>query len=143
MGRSHKSLTDSQGAHRLSEYLFQHRRIKYPQVGNRGFDKTNGTGDISMSTKKRVAAILITTVAISSGTVGVASADSKSKTNRISVAGQAVRGRVDLILQQLLPLSLQREHLLRHRQMQFLQQQTLLRPLQMQCVQQSLITQLA
>ena len=45
-----------------------------------------------MSTKKRVAAILITTVAISSGTVGVASADSKSKTNRISVAGQAVKG---------------------------------------------------
>ena len=45
-----------------------------------------------MSTKKRVAAILITTVAISSGTVGVASADSKSKTNRITIAGQAVKG---------------------------------------------------
>lgn len=45
-----------------------------------------------MSTKKRVAAVLITTVAISSGTVGIASADSKSKTNRVSVAGQAVKG---------------------------------------------------
>ena len=45
-----------------------------------------------MSTKKRVAAVLITTVAISSGTVGVASADSKSKTNRITIAGSAVKG---------------------------------------------------
>jgi hypothetical protein len=45
-----------------------------------------------MSTKKRVAAILITTVAISSGTVGVASADSKSKTNHQSIAGSAVKG---------------------------------------------------
>ena len=45
-----------------------------------------------MSTKKRVAAVLITTVAISAGTVGIASADSKSKTNRVSVAGSAVKG---------------------------------------------------
>ena len=45
-----------------------------------------------MSTKKRVAAILITTVAISSGTVGVASADSKSKTNRVTVASSAMKG---------------------------------------------------
>ncbi len=45
-----------------------------------------------MSTKKRVAAILITTVAISSGTAGIASADSKSKTNRQSIAGSAVKG---------------------------------------------------
>ena len=43
-----------------------------------------------MSTKKRVAAILITTVAISSGTVGIASAD--SKTNRLSISGSAVKG---------------------------------------------------
>ena len=45
-----------------------------------------------MSTKKRVAAVLITTVAISAGTVGIASADSKSKTNRTSMAGSAVKG---------------------------------------------------
>jgi hypothetical protein len=45
-----------------------------------------------MSTKKRVAAVLITTVAISAGTVGIASADSKSKTNRVTVAGSAVKG---------------------------------------------------
>jgi len=45
-----------------------------------------------MSTKKRVAAVLITTVAISAGTVGIASADSKSKANRVSVAGSAVKG---------------------------------------------------
>ena len=45
-----------------------------------------------MSTKKRVAAVLITTVAISSGTVGVASADAKSKTNRVSVASSAMKG---------------------------------------------------
>jgi hypothetical protein len=45
-----------------------------------------------MSTKKRVAAVLITTVAISSGTVGIASADSKSKTNRTSMAGSAAKG---------------------------------------------------
>ena len=45
-----------------------------------------------MSTKKRVAAVLITTVAISAGTVGIASADSKSKSNRVSVAGSTVKG---------------------------------------------------
>jgi hypothetical protein len=45
-----------------------------------------------MSTKKRVAAVLITTVAISAGTVGIASADSKSKTNRTSMAGSAAKG---------------------------------------------------
>jgi hypothetical protein len=45
-----------------------------------------------MSTKKRVAAVLITTVAISAGTVGIASADAKSKTNRVSVASSAMKG---------------------------------------------------
>lgn len=43
-----------------------------------------------MSTKKKVAAVLITTVALSAGTVGVASADSKSKNTR--VAGQGIKG---------------------------------------------------
>ncbi len=61
-------------------------------VGYQWLDKTNGTGDLSMSTKKKIAAVLITTVAISSGTVGIASADSKSKTNRVSVAGSAMKG---------------------------------------------------
>jgi len=45
-----------------------------------------------MSTKKRVAAVLITTVAISAGTVGIASADAKSKTNRVSVASSTMKG---------------------------------------------------
>jgi hypothetical protein len=45
-----------------------------------------------MSTKKRVAAVLITTVAISAGTVGIASADAKSKSNRVSVASSAMKG---------------------------------------------------
>ena len=45
-----------------------------------------------MSTKKRVAAVLITTVAISAGTVGIASADAKSKTNRVTVASSAMKG---------------------------------------------------
>ena len=45
-----------------------------------------------MSTKKKIAAVLITTVAISAGTVGIASADSKSKSNRASVAGSAMKG---------------------------------------------------
>ena len=43
------------------------------------------TGDISMSTKKRVAAVLITTVAISAGTVSFAAASSKQSTNRHSM----------------------------------------------------------
>ena len=45
-----------------------------------------------MSTKKKIAAVLITTVAISTGTVGIASADSKSKSNRASFAGSAMKG---------------------------------------------------
>ncbi len=40
-----------------------------------------------MSAKKKVAAVLITTVALSVGTVGVASADSKSKNNRVASIG--------------------------------------------------------
>ena len=48
-----------------------------------------------MSSKKKVAAILITTVAISAGTVGIASADSKSKNNRTTISqisGKGFRG---------------------------------------------------
>ncbi len=46
-----------------------------------------------MSAKKKVAAVLITTVALSVGTVGVASADSKSKNNRVASIGvKGVRG---------------------------------------------------
>ena len=45
-----------------------------------------------MSTKKKIAAVLITTVAISAGTVGIASADSKSKSNRASFVGSAMKG---------------------------------------------------
>lgn len=48
-----------------------------------------------MSSKKKVAAVLITTVAISAGTVGIASADSKSKNNRTTISqisGKGFRG---------------------------------------------------
>ena len=61
-------------------------------VGYQWLDNTNGTGDLSMSTKKKIAAVLITTVAISAGTVGIASADSKSKSNRASFAGSTMKG---------------------------------------------------
>lgn len=48
-----------------------------------------------MSSKKKVAAVLITTVAISAGTVGIASADSKGKNNRTAISqisGEGFRG---------------------------------------------------
>ncbi len=55
-----------------------------------------------MSTKKKVAAVLITTVALSAGTVGVASADSKSKSNRAAVKGvKGVRGDMTTFLAEL------------------------------------------
>ena len=38
----------------------------------------HGTGDMQMSTKKKVAAIVITTVALTAGTVGISSASSKT-----------------------------------------------------------------
>ena len=52
---------------------------------------------MQMSSKKRIAAIVITTVALSAGTVGVASATTKSKTTatRVSVGNPGARG-VDL-----------------------------------------------
>jgi hypothetical protein len=49
------------------------------------FDTMYETGDISMSTKKRVAAVLITTVAISAGTVSFASASSTQSNSRHSI----------------------------------------------------------
>lgn len=55
-----------------------------------------------MSTKKKVAAVLITTVALSAGTAGVASADSKSKSNRAAVQGvKGVRGDMTTFLAEL------------------------------------------
>ena len=55
-----------------------------------------------MSTRKKVAAVLITTVALSAGTVGVASADSKSKSNRAAVQGvKGVRGDMTTFLAEL------------------------------------------
>lgn len=48
-----------------------------------GFDNEHGIGDMQMSTKKKVAAIVITTVALTAGTVGISSA--ASKTTKASV----------------------------------------------------------
>ena len=45
-----------------------------------------------MSTKKKVAAIVITTVALTAGTVGISSAASKSTTTRVSVTSASVTG---------------------------------------------------
>ena len=45
-----------------------------------------------MSTKKKVAAIVITTIALTAGTVGVSSASSKSTTTRVSVAQASNNG---------------------------------------------------
>ncbi|CAN2210188.1 hypothetical protein MCETOYE15_00967 [Candidatus Nanopelagicaceae bacterium] len=45
-----------------------------------------------MSTKKKVAAIVITTVAFTAGTVGISSAASKSTTTRVSVTSASVTG---------------------------------------------------
>jgi hypothetical protein len=45
-----------------------------------------------MSSKKKVAAVLITTVAISAGTVGIASADSKGKNNRTTISQISGKG---------------------------------------------------
>jgi hypothetical protein len=55
---------------------------------------TNGTGDIQMSSKRKIAAIVITTVALTAGTVGVSSAASKTKTTatRVSIANPGALG---------------------------------------------------
>lgn len=54
--------------------------------------ETNGTGDISMSSKKKIAAIVITTVALTASTVGIASAASKSSTTRVSISNPGALG---------------------------------------------------
>ena len=55
---------------------------------------TNGTGDMQMSSKRKIAAIVITTVALTAGTVGVSSAASKTKTTatRVSIANPGALG---------------------------------------------------
>jgi hypothetical protein len=55
---------------------------------------TNGTGDMQMSSKKKIAAIVITTVALTAGSVGVASASTKSKSTatRVSIGNPGARG---------------------------------------------------
>jgi len=47
---------------------------------------------MQMSTKKKVAAIVITTIALTAGTVGVSSASSKSTTTRVSVTQASSNG---------------------------------------------------
>jgi hypothetical protein len=49
-----------------------------------GVDKRHGTGDMKMSTKKKIASIVITTVALTAGTVGISTA--ATKTTKASVA---------------------------------------------------------
>jgi hypothetical protein len=53
---------------------------------------TKGTGDISMSSKKKIAAIVITTVALTASTVGIASAASKSTATRVSISNPGALG---------------------------------------------------
>jgi len=45
-----------------------------------------------MSTKKKIATIVITTVALTAGTVGISSATTKSSTTRVSAIATAVKG---------------------------------------------------
>ncbi len=53
---------------------------------------TNGTGDMQMSSKKKIAAIVITTVALTASTVGIASASSKSSSTRVSISNPGALG---------------------------------------------------
>ena len=53
---------------------------------------TSKTGDISMSSKKKIAAIVITTVALTASTVGIASASSKSSSTRVSISNPGALG---------------------------------------------------
>lgn len=53
---------------------------------------TSETGDISMSSKKKIAAIVITTVALTASTVGIASASSKSSSTRVSITNPGALG---------------------------------------------------
>jgi hypothetical protein len=51
-----------------------------------------GTGDMQMSTKKKIASIVITTVALTAGTVGISSAATKASISRVSTTATAVKG---------------------------------------------------
>ncbi len=53
---------------------------------------TNGTGDMPMSSKKKIAAIVITTVALTASTVGISSAASKSSSTRVSISNPGALG---------------------------------------------------
>lgn len=53
---------------------------------------TNGTGDMQMSSKKKIAAIVITTVALTASTVGISSAASKSSSTRVSISNPGAAG---------------------------------------------------
>jgi len=81
---------NSQGAHSQSAYLSEHEAVYYSQVDNKGFGTKLGKGDMKMPMQKKVAAIVITTVALTAGTVGVSSAASKTtKATRVSVTKAA------------------------------------------------------
>ena len=85
--------SDSQDRHRESIPICEPQKIKYAVVGIKSFQHKARDGRHLMSTKRKVAAVLITTVALSAGTVGVASADSKSKNRQISAHGaKGMRG---------------------------------------------------
>ena len=53
---------------------------------------TNETGDISMSSKKKIAAIVSTTVALTASSVGISSAASKSSSTRVSINNPGALG---------------------------------------------------
>ncbi len=53
---------------------------------------TKGTGDMPMSSKKKIAAIVITTVALTASTVGISSAASKSSSTRVSISNPGALG---------------------------------------------------
>jgi hypothetical protein len=53
---------------------------------------TSETGDISMSSKKKIAAIVITTVALTASSVGISSAASKSSSTRVSISNPGALG---------------------------------------------------
>ena len=51
-----------------------------------GVDNRHGTGDMKMSTKKKIATIVITTVALTAGTVGISTAATKSSIARVTTS---------------------------------------------------------
>ncbi len=93
---------------RRSETHRFHKKTRNPLSGSRGIFfsmtqlithksttrvvDTNGTGDMQMSSKKKIAAIVITTVALTASTVGIASASSKSSSTRVSISNPGALG---------------------------------------------------